>query len=172
MVKTAVERKRLQRERDREQREKMRHILRDSTYPYLKRTFSDLANEEGGFSDIEIPLLVAGIQPPTFFDERGPEECALDGVTDGVDNPYLGAEGAIGRAEVIVDCLLDAALELSGIVNSYKRQELEARLRELESSDTTDRATAMKDAVKLNKILDQLNKKVRRSFPEWKVTGS
>ena len=104
-------------------------------------------------------------------DERDPVAFALEEVVAGVENPFPGAKGAIGRAEVIIDCLVDAASELAGVVNNYKRHEIESRLSELESSSEADRATAMKEAVRLNKMLDQLSKRVRRDFPQWKVTG-
>ncbi|KIN60650.1 hypothetical protein Z945_1626 [Sulfitobacter noctilucae] len=101
----------------------------------------------------------------------GPENFALEDVIAGVDDPFPGAKGAIGRAEIMIDCFIDAAMELANVVQNYKRQEIEARLAELENSEKADRATAMKEAVKLTKILDQLDKQVRRSFPQWKVTG-
>ena len=60
---------------------------------------------------------------------------------------------------------------IAATINQYKRQEIEARLKELEVSDEADKATAMKQAVRLNKILDQLDKQVRSTFPQWKVRG-
>ncbi|AWZ22293.1 Hypothetical protein RAK1035_3586 [Roseovarius sp. AK1035] len=100
----------------------------------------------------------------------------IDGASE-EDDPFPGAKGAVGRAEVIVDYLLDAAWSLADALNRYKREEIEARLAELENSDDADTATAtatatvIKEAVRLSKILDQLNKRVRRDFPQWKVTG-
>jgi len=143
----------------------------DSTYPYLKETFSEFLKHEGDYSSVQEVLGLAGMEAPWIDDERGPEECASEDAIVGVDDPFPGAKGAIGRAEVIMDCLISAAVELSGIVNNYKRQEIEARLAELETSDEKDKATAIKEAVKLNKILDQLDKQVRWPFRQWKVTG-
>jgi len=40
------------------------------------------------------------------------------------------------------------------------------------ASDESSIPTAIKEAVELNKMLDQLNKQVRWTFPQWKVTGS
>lgn len=173
MAMTPAERKRLQRERDREKalEEERRRASQDVSYPYLKRKFSELAETNGGFTDFEVPLWTAGIEAPGFFDERGPMDFVLEDAMQGVESPFEGVEGAIGRAEVVIDCLIDAAAELASIVNRYKRQEIEARLSELESSTEKDRGEAMKEAVRLNKMLDQLNKQVRRSFPQWKVTG-
>lgn len=174
MAMTPAERKRRQREleRQREQEEKRQFAARDVSYPYLKQKFSEIAENSAGFTSFELPLWIAGIEAPTFFDERGPADFVLEDAMQGVENPFQGAESAIGRADVIIGCLLDAAMELSLIVNAYKKAEIQARLSELESPEVADRVTAMKEAVKLNKMLDQLNTQVRRSFAQWNVTGS
>lgn len=172
MAKTSTERM-----REKKEREAKTHLgSGELTYPFLTKTFSKLYDETGGFSNFEMYLELAGIEPPRFEDERGPAEFTVNREAIGVDlygveNIYPDAEGAIGRADTIIGCLLDAAVELAEIVNNYKRREIEARLVALENLDTADRATAMNEAVKLNKILDQLNKQIRKSFPEWRVTG-
>lgn len=167
MAMTEAEKKRAQRAK----LEADRRAMSDATYPYLKETFSEFLKHEGNYVNVEIALALAGIEAPQIEDERDPDACALEDVLEDQDDPFPGAKGAIGRAEVMVDCFIDAAIELAGVVNIYKRQEIEARLAELESADTADRATAMKEAVRLNKMLDQLDKQVRKSFPQWKVTG-
>ncbi|WP_152541126.1 hypothetical protein [Sulfitobacter noctilucae] len=167
MAKTSTERMQAKKERE----EAARRAAEDSTYPYLKETFSEFLKHEGNYSSVEIALGLAGIEAPLIEDEMGPENFALEDVIAGVDDPFPGAKGAIGRAEIMIDCFIDAAMELANVVQNYKRQEIEARLAELENSEKADRATAMKEAVKLTKILDQLDKQVRRSFPQWKVTG-
>lgn len=169
MALTAAEKQKAYRDRKiAEQR-----AARDATHPYLKRTFSEYAEQHAGFTDFELPLWTAGIEAPTFFDERGPEHFVIQDATQGLEDPFGHAQGAIGRAEVIINCLIDAAIELGVAVNSYKRREIETRLAELARSEPADadRETTIQEAVKLNKILDQLDKQVRRSFPQWKVTG-
>ena len=52
-----------------------------------------------------------------------------------------------------------------------KRDEIKARRAELEHSEKIDKAAAMKEAVRLNKMLDQLKKYTRTNLPQWKVTG-
>ncbi|AWZ19113.1 Hypothetical protein RAK1035_0402 [Roseovarius sp. AK1035] len=54
-------------------------------------------------------------------------------------------------------------------INNYKRHEIKARLAELEADENVDRAAAMKEAVRLNKLLEKLDRMVRRSVPEWRV---
>lgn len=166
MAKTSTERMREKKERD----EKERRELEDSTYPYLRRPFSDWVNQDWAYAEFLTPFDLIGSKPPLFDDERGPHECMSLGASEDED-PFPGAKGAVGRAEVIVDYMLDAIWALSDALNRYKREEIEAQLAELETSDETDKATAIKEAVRLNKMLDQLNKRVRRDFPQWKVTG-
>lgn len=148
--------------------------LGDKAAIYVKEGFSQRAERHAGFSDFESALELAGIVPPTFFDERDAAEFILNTEANGTDVESLlpgSPRGALGRAEVIVDHLITAAIELAAQVNAHKVSEIKARLAELENSPTAGKAEAMQEAVKLNKILDQLNKQVRRSFPQWKVTG-
>lgn len=160
----------------RERKKAEKRAAKESTAPHLKRPLSALWNESAGFTDFEQALQLAGIAPPSFEDERNPEDETLEpdaiGLDQyGVDEIFGNRKGAIGRAEVIIGSLIDAASELASIVNRYKRAEIEARLAELENSAETDVATAIEQAVRLNKMLDQLNKQVRRSFPQWEVTS-
>lgn len=128
-------------------------------------------------SDFNIALNLAGIMTPQFDDDLGPEHHTRDlGVPPKGDfgYPFGEAEGSLGRAEVMVGCLVAAALDLARMVNAYKRQEINARLAEIEASDLSDADTkkaALKEVTRLNKMLDQLDKQVRHTFPQWKVTG-
>lgn len=133
--------------------------------------FSEWAERNEAVGSLIEYTALAGFELPPFDDERDPEEFVLDRETYGDSDLFGDAKGALGRAEATIGILQDAALLLAEAVNSYKRHEIEARLAELESSSDTNRATAMKEAVRLNKMLDQLSKQVRRSFPQWKVTG-
>lgn len=139
---------------------------------HLFRTpFSEWAQHDIRIADLFQYSSIAGFELPPFDDERDLKEFVLDRDAHGDLDLFEESKGALARAESTIGVLQDVALLLAEAVNLYKRQEIEARLAELESSDTTDRATAMSEAVKLNKILDQLDKQVRRSFPQWKVTG-
>lgn len=144
----------------------------DCTYPYLRETFAEFLQHEANYSNVEICLGLAGIEAPLFVDDRGPDQFAFSECTAGVDNPFPGARGSIGRAEVIIDQLIDAANELAAVVNTYKTCEIDKRLAELQDPNVSDRSTAIEEAVTLNKMKDQLSKRVRRSFPQWKVTDA
>jgi hypothetical protein len=164
MAMTDAEKKRAQRERQ----EAAKRKSADSSYPYLKQPFSEYPGLDGNYSNVEIALGLIGVVAPEIEDERDPDAFALDEVVAGVENPFPGAKGAIGRAEVMIECYLDAAMELASIVNTYKRSEVNARLQELEQMENAG-AEAIAEGVKLNKILDALEKNVRRQIPNWKV---
>lgn len=164
MAMTEAEKKRVQRAR----KEEARRQNADSTYPYLRQRFSDYGGLEANYSNVEIALGLIGIDAPQIEDERGPEAFAFDAATAGVEYPFPGAKGAVGRAEVMIECYLDAAMELASIVNDYKRAEVNARLEELEQSQNAG-AEAIAEGVRLSKILEALEKNVRRQIPNWKV---
>lgn len=50
--------------------------------------------------------------------------------------------------------------------------EIMNRLAELERSNKVNMATAVQEAVRLNKMLELLDKQVRRSLPQWEVKGA
>ena len=129
--------------------------------------YADLA-----FSDVDLCLALAGIQMPEFEDDRGPEDFVLNNATAGVEDPFDGASGSLGRAEVMVGCLISAAVELAASINSYKTKEIKDRIAELEQSEIADpetRKRVMAEIVRLNRMMDALNKQVRWSFPQWKI---
>jgi len=173
MAQTPAEKQKAYRERKKEEE----RLAQESSAPYLKKLFSELWEENAGFSDFEMSLELAGIEPPTFEDERDPADVTRNaeaiGLEDyGIESIYGKRKGAIGRAEVTIDCLIDAAVELATLVNAYKKNEIMNRLAELEQSDKVNMATAVQEATRLNKMLELLDKQVRRNFPQWEVKGA
>lgn len=167
MAMTAVQRMQKKKERD----QRLLRNSEDGARALLGIPFHESAELGANYSNVELALALIGIEAPVFVDDRDPTDSALSEAIDGVEDTFAGAKGAIGRAEVMVDCLIDAASEMSAIVNAYKQRELKARLNELAQDETIDRAQAISDATTINKKLDQLDKQVRRSFPQWRVTG-
>ncbi|SDY95098.1 hypothetical protein SAMN05444340_1435 [Citreimonas salinaria] len=87
---------------------------------------------------------------------------------------FQGSRGSIGRAENMVDNLLDAAVDLASIVNRFKKDELQARLDEIENSDLADaesRKAAMDKVAHISAVLADLEKNVRWTLPKWRVKG-
>lgn len=123
-------------------------------------------------------LELAGFHPVLFLDDTGPEVSTLDDLTDpmeptGKSNPFGSSQGtSLGKAEVIIGCLLEAAQDLAYQVNDYKKSELKARISELEESDLADEAVRKEAIAKiavLTKKIADLEKSVRFQFPVWKT---
>ena len=123
-------------------------------------------------------LELAGVAPPLFEDDSGPEVATLDDLRDsaedtGVSNPFGSSKGtSLGRAEVLIGCLLDAATDLAYQVNDYKKAEIRARIAELEAADLSDpdvKRDTLARIVELNRMLDDLDKQVRWLLDVWKV---
>jgi hypothetical protein len=174
MAMTPAEKQRAYRQRQKERAEAEMKAGED-LQRVLRRPFSEWVLEDPNYPDFEMVLSLAGIPAPEFDDERGPEEFALNDVTVSMDEPFGTATGAIGRAEVIVGCLIDAASTLAQVVNTYKREEIGRRIAELESENWAtqeERAAAMREAVKLHEMMGRLEKQVRRNFPQWKIAGA
>lgn len=173
MAMSARERKQKQLEREQEQLKQ----LDDSTYPFLQVPFFEWVQEDPNWSSVTLELELAGIQPPSFEDDGGPEVYASEDALPPDSDPaktFPGAKGSIGRAEEMVDRFLTAAIEMAGMINRYKRYQLEQKRNELESSDLSDpetRKNAFETIGKITKIEEELGKNIRRTLPQWKVKG-
>jgi len=135
------------------------------------------ADEQTG-SQYGQALELAGIEPPTFKDDSGPEASTLDDLRDdfeegGIGNPFGSSRGSsLGKAEVLVGCLLDAAYDLAGWISDYKKTEIKTRIAELENSDLPDpdaRRAAFAKVAELRKMLEDLERTMRWQLPQWKV---
>jgi len=122
-------------------------------------------------------LELAGIQPLVFQDDSGPEASTLDNLADdfeasGFSNPFGDSHGSsLGKAEVLIGCLLDAASDLASEVNAYKRSEINRRIAEIEASDLSDpevKRLAFAEMGELTAMLEELGKQIRWPIPVWK----
>lgn len=142
--------------------------------------FERFQREAGGFSDFYLCFDTAGFDAPDISDDSNPksftgevEQIFIDSETPD-ESPYAKGGGSLARAEIITGCLIEAAGELARIINGYKRDAIDARITEIEQSDLSDPAAkkqAFADMARLQKMRDQLDKQVRWTFPQWKVTG-
>ena len=171
MALSAKERKQAQLERER----KALAQKTDATYPFLKTPFFEFVYKVGDWSDVEFCFESLGMDPPLFEDDRGPEAFAKDVCFSNDEDcieAFQSSQNSIGRAEVMVDHWLDAAMELSHIINRFKQRELSNRLEELEQADLSDpnkRGEALKTAAEIAKLQEELRKNVRRTLPAWRV---
>ncbi|TYR29346.1 hypothetical protein FY036_20930 [Mesorhizobium microcysteis] len=175
MAKSALERKRLQLQREQERLRKRD----DSTYPFLKEPFFKWLNRTdayGDWSSGSFHLDASQINVPQFEDDSGPR--SVDGHVELLwenepeEGHYAGFRGSIGRAECMVDDLLAAAASFALAINTYKKEQINARIAETEQSDLSDpdlRKKAFADVVRLRKMLDRLEKMTRTSVYEYKI---
>lgn len=168
MAKTPAEKQRTYRARQKEK--KQQDVL---VAPELAGVFKTPFHEFwSANSDLNMifgyRLRVNGIKPPDFNVGEVPSD------EDDEDDPYFGSEGSYRYAVEWFGHALSAMTVLAEGLNSYQTKEINARLAEIEASDLSApeaKKAALQDAARLNKMLDQLDKQVRWTFPQWKVTG-
>jgi len=168
MALNPAEKQRAYRERQKEKERQASLAVRD----IYKRPFFEILEHDSAL--LEQTLSIAGIEAPSFEDDSGPEGFVINNATAGADDIFLtNAKGSLGRAEVIIECLIDAAADLAYYVNRHKRSEIKERIAEIEASDLGEpevKKAAFKEVTRLNKMLDQLSKQIRWTFPQWKAT--
>ena len=153
MAMSPKERKQKQLEREREEQK----VLPDSTYPYLRTPLHEHPVFDANISSVDLVFELMGIDPPVFEDDRGPAEFAHDAcfsTDDDKEATFAGRKGAVGRAECMIHFLLDATMELSEIINRYKLNELDDRLKEIDAMDLSDpgeRKRALEAVVQIEK---------------------
>ncbi|KEQ09328.1 hypothetical protein [Pseudorhizobium pelagicum] len=132
--------------------------------------------QAGGFSDFAKSFDIAGIEAPDIDDDSNPKSLSGEIERSFEDeperSPYARGGGSLARGEIMVGCLIDAASELARIINEYKRNQITSRLREIENADLSDpgvKKAALTEVVRLQKMVDHLDKRVRWSFPQWKL---
>lgn len=171
MALSAKERKQKQLERDRQDLARKP----DATYPFLNTPFFKRLEHDGNWSSVELCFDLIGIDPPVFEDDRGPADFAAEecfSTDEDRVEAFQCSEKSIGRAEVMVDVMLDAATELSSIINRFKQDELQKRRDELEKSDLSEpnrRSEALEAAAEIARLQEALRKNVRRTFPAWRI---
>lgn len=120
-------------------------------------------------------LELAGIQPLGFENDDGPEIATLDDFSpnpEGLDQVFGDRMGSsLGKAEVIIGCLLDAATDLASHVQDYKKQEIAARIAEYETatfSTAEEKREAFNKVAELKDLLTKLDRTIRWPVPLWK----
>lgn len=153
--------------------------LPDSTYPFLEESFRvwlERTEAGGDWGAAMYHLDAAGLEDILIEDENGPRSASGQvekGRTETYD-PYAGYAGSIGQAECAIDNLIAAAHTMGMVLCDYKKEKIRERLSKIERADLTDptvRKNAMAETVKLNKILETLEKQIRITFYQWKVKG-
>ena len=168
MAMTNAERQR----RYREQREAARRTEREETAPFIRRSFSTFfekgdSENMGGWEDAEETLAYAGVTLPALATDEWPEFEEYGLQSSGVEN-----RGSISKAEFLAGALHDALSVLTAKLNRFKREEIEARIAELENADLSAphmKRRALEEIVELKRIKARLAKSVRLTFPAYEI---
>lgn len=175
MVLSPAEKQRHYRERQRAAKEAADRLAQEKIDTLFPATFHEFFNDHGDNTTFHMAFDAMGMDAPTFTDNADPK--SLSGEIENIeygDNPYQGYTGSLGRAENMIEQLIDATVSLSGIVNAFKRDQITARLNEIEHADLADpaaRKAAMGEVVRLSKLLERLSKPARWNFPQWQLKG-
>lgn len=144
----------------------------------MRTPFFSFFNIHGDEEVFAACLDTAGIDPPMFRDDSAPASATGEIELLFADNPedsvYRGATNSLAKAEIMVGQLIDAAAAMARIINDYKRSEIDARISEIEQAHLSNpdaKKKAFADMARLTKMRGQLDKQVRWTFPQWKVTG-
>jgi hypothetical protein len=175
MASTAAERKRRSRERQKEEERKKP----DGTHPFLREPFFEWmgsGKDDVRWQEVTFNLGLIGIEFKPFEDDTGATAVTASFDEWGTDEGYYDQfQGSVGRAELMVSCLLDAAGAVALHLNRYKLEQIKLAIADLENSDLSDPAAkkqALADIVQLTKFRDRLNRQRRWSLPEWTVKSS
>lgn len=172
-----AEKQRRYRERQKQIRHRELKMPERTEEDVFRKPFFEHAKESGNFQDFEFYMDLAGIEPPAFTDDSGAKSFSGEAEMTALgfdSSPFDGADNSLGRAEMMVGCLIDAAATLAEVINDFKKRQIGERIAELEGGDlaeTDTRKAAVAKIVQLNSKLDQLSKQVRWSFPQWKLRG-
>jgi hypothetical protein len=167
MAKSSTERMRELRARQKRDEKSAASKLAPTTYV---ETFSNFL-EKTGRSGLGVYHLKLGADWWDFSTDSGIKPATEDELDD---EEMKNASNSLGKAELILSILEDMVPTLAENINDYKRKEIRARMKELENSDLSDPATrkkALADMVTFQKMLDQLDKQARWTFPQWQATG-
>lgn len=171
MALTGAERKR--RSRAKQRTAVLTHDEASALSRIVRTPFFASPEMEANWNDIAADLDAIGMDVRGFYDDSGNRSYSGDEYNADytIEQP---AQNSLGRAEVMVGGLISAGQQLASVLNEYKRREIDARIAEIEQSDLSDadaKKQAFADMAKLKKMRDQLDKQVRWTFPQWKVTG-
>lgn len=172
MAKSAAERKReqLQRERDRAK------AMDDLTYGLPRAAFGAWLEENEDDRLTHLSICYDGMNrvPPSFDGETDPVSLTGNFEFPTKEDGELSFRGALGRAELEVDLLVEAAKTLAAMINVYKRVAIESRIRQIEMNELDDRETRaerLMEIMLLNRALERLGKSVRAELPQWQLRG-
>ena len=173
MAMSATERKRLQIERERER--SRRQI--DLSYALPRPGFGAWLKEKfDGDALQHLDICYDGMNrlPPDFSTDSDPVSATGDFEFPMTEQGAPSHVGALGRAELEVDLLLEAARTLAIMINAYKRKVISDRLKQIETQELSDpetRPVRLREVIELTKAQERLARSVRAEIPQWQLRG-
>ena len=165
MAMTAAERKRQQIAREKAEARKQLDVVYGMDLPYLSAWMEE--HQDAELSHFKLCFDGMNMTPPDLTGAHDPISQSGDFVFPADDEGKPSYRGALGRAELDVELLLEAAKTLATMINAYKRDVILARLKSLEADldDPEPRSLKLSAIVELNKALERLGKSV------WTCSG-
>lgn len=168
----------VRRYRERQKAKKQDELRKPTANTDLFRTpfFEFFTMDEQIGSQYVQSLELGGIHPVLFEDDSGPETPTLDDIPnepDGSEHSVFGDSkgSSLGKAEVLISCLLSSVEDLASQVNRYKKTELRKRIAEIEAQDQTEpeaKRAAFAKMRELTEMLEDLDKELRWPIQVWK----
>ncbi|HVI28098.1 hypothetical protein [Hansschlegelia sp.] len=127
----------------------------------------------GNFTDFTMSDEVIDLGERGLFDAPGPAWARAEELLAEIGMPMVPATDW-RDAERAVENMAEAASLIAAVVNAFKWQEINAAIERLKDADLTDpaaKATALREAVKLDAIKRGLTKRTRRDFEATSVKG-
>ena len=138
----------------------------------FRTPFHDWLDKDTNWSEVELAFMSIGLEPPRFDDDRGAFSLDPDQFEDGnwfsMQNPYAEAFNSFGRATMMVGVLVDVAASFASLLNRYMREELQARLAELEGQDLPPEVAQL-TRERIGSMLDSLDKPEVIRMKKWKI---
>ena len=112
--------------------------------------------------------------PPDFSTDSDPVSATGDFEFPMTEQGAPSHLGALGRAELEIDLLLEAAKTLAKMINAYKRKVVSDRLKQIETQELSDpetRPVRLREVIELTKAEERLARSVRAEIPQWQLRG-
>lgn len=173
MAMSPAERKRLQVKRERDNA----RMQLDLTYSLPRKPLGAWLSEGSAAENLQhLNICYDGMnrQAPDFDQDTDPVSASGDFEFPMTGEGALSYRGALGRAELEVDLLIEAAKTLASMINAYKRDIITDRLEQIETHELSDpdtRSEKIKEVIGLTKALERLEKSVRADIPQWLIRG-
>lgn len=166
MRKSWAEYKREARKRERDRLSAQERELNTSVF---RRTFSGFIDEEqrAGFGS---HYLILGKSWWDFSQDNGIEPLDDEELDE---DDKAAAFNSLGKAELVLSVLEDVVEALARDISDFKRDEIEARINEIQKTGLTgpNAKTSLDELERLKKMRNNLNKRVRRTLPQTRAAG-